>query len=104
MSVSNAFKAVSIIFFRNAFSSSSGRSGLPTGCGMETAGTTRFAPTEIEIGVTVHTWTIGIPALSMVLTIVAPQRVQVPHVEVRMAPCICSRFSSSAMASPNNAA
>ena len=49
---------------------------------METPGTTLFAPTDMEIGVTVHICTIGIPAASICFTIVAPQRVQVPHVEV----------------------
>ena len=48
------------------------------------AGTIRFAPTVMEIGVTVQICTTGIPALSISFTIVAPQRVQVPQVEVRM--------------------
>lgn len=55
---------------------------------METPGTTLLAPTDIEIGVTVHICTIGIPAASIRFTIVAPQRVQVPQVEVRIAPSI----------------
>ena len=45
-------------------------------------GTIRFAPTVREIGVTVHMCTTGKPALSISFTIVAPQRVQVPQVEV----------------------
>ena len=45
-------------------------------------GTILLAPTVIEMGVTVHICTTGIPARSISLTIVAPQRVQVPHVEV----------------------
>lgn len=53
---------------------------------METPSTTRFAPTESEIGVMVAMWTAGIPARSSSFTIVAPQRVSVPHVEVRMTP------------------
>lgn len=48
------------------------------------AGTILLAPTVMEIGVTVQTCTTGMPALSISLTIVAPQRVQVPHVEVRI--------------------
>jgi len=51
---------------------------------MAIAGTIRFAPTVIEMGVTVQTWTTGMPALSISFTIVAPQRVHVPQVEVRM--------------------
>lgn len=58
----------------------------------------------MEIGVTVQMCTIGIPAASIRFTIVAPQRVQVPQVEVRMAPWIFSLFSSSAIASPKAAA
>ena len=51
---------------------------------MAIAGTILFAPTVMEIGVTVQMCTTGIPALSTSLTIVEPQRVQVPHVEVRI--------------------
>lgn len=51
---------------------------------MATAGTMRLAPTVREMGVTVQTWTTGIPTRSISFTIVAPQRVQVPQVLVRM--------------------
>ena len=47
------------------------------------AGTILFAPTVREIGTTVQICTTGIPALSISFTNVAPQRVQVPQVEVR---------------------
>ena len=47
-------------------------------------GTILFAPTVREIGTTVHMCTTGIPALSISFTIVAPQRVQVPQVEVKI--------------------
>ena len=46
----------------------------------------RAAPTVLEMGVTVQTWAAGMPAFSICLMIVAPQRVQVPQVEVRMTP------------------
>lgn len=49
---------------------------------MAMAGTIRFAPTVLEIGTMVQIWTAGIPALSISLAIVAPQRVQVPQVDV----------------------
>lgn len=49
---------------------------------MATVGTILFAPTVMEMGVIVHMWTTGMPALSISFTIVAPQRVQVPQVEV----------------------
>ena len=58
--------------------------GFPNGCGIAIVGTILLAPTVIEIGVTVHACTTGIPALSISFTIVAPQRVQVPQVEVKI--------------------
>ncbi len=58
---------------------------------MPMAGMIRLAPIVREMGTTVHIWTTGIPARSISLTIVAPQRVQVPQVEVRMtAPTLSS--------------
>ena len=51
---------------------------------MATVGTIRLAPTVMEMGVTVHMCTTGMPARSISFTIVAPQRVQVPQVEVMM--------------------
>ena len=51
---------------------------------MATVGTIRLAPTVNEMGTTVHMCTTGIPARAISLTIVAPQRVQVPQVEVRI--------------------
>ena len=52
------------------------------GWGIAMVGTIRLAPTVMEIGVTVHICTTGIPARSISFTIVAPQRVQVPQVLV----------------------
>lgn len=60
----------------------------------------RTAPTDSEMGVTVATWAAGIPALSMAFTIVAPQRVHVPHVLVRIAPSTPAATSSAAISSP----
>ncbi len=51
---------------------------------MATLGTMRLAPTVCEIGTIEQTCAVGMPARSSSLTIVAPQRVQVPHVEVRI--------------------
>ncbi len=68
---------------------------------MAIAGTILFAPTVIEIGVTVHTWTTGMPALSISFTIVAPQRVQVPQVEVRITASTPASFSLGAYSSAN---
>ncbi len=71
---------------------------------MATAGTILLAPTVKEMGVTVHTCTTAIPALSISFTIVAPQRVQVPQVLVRMTACTPSFTSSWAISVANAAA
>ena len=60
----------------------------------------RAAPTVWEMGVMVHTWTAGIPAFSICLTSVAPQRVQVPQVLVRMTAFTLASRSSWAMSRP----
>ncbi len=65
------------------------------------AGTILIAPpTVFEIGVTVQICATGIPILSISLTIVAPQRVQVPQVLVIIAPFISAAFNSLAISSP----
>ncbi|BDF73628.1 hypothetical protein CE91St41_05170 [Oscillospiraceae bacterium] len=51
---------------------------------MEMVGTIRLAPTVEATGIRLHIWTMVNPARSNSLTIVAPQRVQVPHVEPMM--------------------
>ena len=84
MDVASALSAFSTSSRRSAFSSSGGKLGSPSGCGIETEGTIRFAPTVREIGTIVHTCTVGMPARSSSLTSVAPQRVHVPHVDVRI--------------------
>ena len=60
----------------------------------------RTAPTVLEMGVTVQMWTAGMPAFSICFTIVAPQRVQVPHVEVRMTPFTPALTSLSPISCP----
>ena len=60
----------------------------------------RAAPTVWEMGVTVQMWAAGMPAFSICLTIVAPQRVQVPQVEVRMTPSTPADTSTSAISFP----
>lgn len=61
---------------------------------MAIVGTILLAPTDSEIVVIVAICTIGIPKRSISLTIVAPQRVQVPQVEVRMTPSTFASESS----------
>ncbi len=52
---------------------------------MATVGMMRLAPTEREMGTMVAMCTTGTSAVfSMALASVAPQRVQVPQVEVRI--------------------
>jgi len=64
-------------------------------------GTIRLAPTVSEIGTIEQQCTTVSPALSISLTIVAPQRVQVPQVEVRMTACTPSATSLFAISWPN---
>lgn len=62
------------------------------------------APTVLDMGVTVQMCTAGIPAFSSCFTIVAPQRVQVPHVLVKTAACTPASSRSLAISRPNFAA
>lgn len=71
---------------RLRFSSSGERDGSPRGWGMPRAGTMRLAPTEAAMEVSVQMSAAGMPARSSSLTIVAPQRVPVPQVEVKTTP------------------
>ncbi len=95
----------SIAFLTNSylssFSASQAKAGLPTGWGMATVGTILLAPTDCEIVVMVAIWTIGIPYLSISFTIVAPQRVQVPQVDVRITPSTPAFFNSAPISLPN---
>lgn len=67
---------------------------------MATLGTMRFAPTVFEIGTIEQIWTVGSFARSSSLVIVAPQRVQVPQVEVRITACTPSLISVAAISFP----
>lgn len=59
-----------------------------------------FDPTMRATGTMEHTWAVGIPTRSNSFTSVAPQRVLVPQVEVRMTPRTSSALSSSAIPFP----
>lgn len=104
ISVARASIALRVNFNLASFSSSIDISGYPVGCGIETDGQILFAPTAFEIGTIVHKCTHGIPASSQAFTIVAPQRVQVPHAEVSKAPSISAFLSASAIPFPNPSA
>jgi len=60
-----------------------------------------LAPTDVEIVVIVAIWTIGMPYLSISLTIVAPQRVQVPQVLVRTTASTPAAFNCAPISTPN---
>ena len=74
------------------------------GYGIATAGKILLAPTDLLIGTMVHKCTTGIPIESIAFTIVAPQRVQVPQADVKIAPSIPRSFNVNAMPSPNSSA
>ncbi len=71
---------------------------------MEMVGTRRFTPTVFATGIKFAIWTMVIPARSISLVIVAPQRVQVPQVEVMIAAWMPSLISSCAISLPIRAA
>ncbi len=62
--------------------------------------TIRLDPTMRATGIIEHTWAVAIPARSSSLANVAPQRVLVPQVEVRMTPETPSALSSPAIRFP----
>ncbi len=68
---------------------------------MAAAGKIRFAPTAKAMDVMVHICTVGIPARSSSFVIVAPQRVPVPQVEVRITACTPSAIKTRAISWPN---
>lgn len=87
---------------RSIFSFSGESFGSPNGCGIDTVGTMRLAPILKEIGTIVHIWTTGTSAVSsMALASVAPQRVQVPQVEVKMTPSTWAALSCEPISLPN---
>ncbi len=100
MSVSRAARAFSTSVLRNCFSSSWSRAAFPRGLTIFWAGRILFEPTISATRATADRWTVGMPILSISFVSVAPQRVLVPHVEVRMTPDTPSRFRSSAIAAP----
>ncbi len=68
---------------------------------MPMAGMMRLTPMACAMEVMVQIWPVGSPALSSSFVIVAPQRVPVPQVEVRMTPVTPSALSSAAISPPN---
>lgn len=68
---------------------------------MATAGTIRLAPTVWDMVMMEQMCATGIPARSISFAIVAPQRVQVPQVEVSMTAWTPSRINSTAISFAN---
>ncbi len=99
-SVSNASKAFNNIVFLKYCSLFSGLSGSPAGHTKSPPKTILFAPTDKAIDVNAVITTLGIPALSIPFEIVATQRVQVPHVEVRITAVTPFAFKVSAILLP----
>ena len=85
---------------RTAFSACGSRSRSPIGIPTRGAGMIRIEPRIWATDVIEHTWALGIPARSSSFASAAPQRVLVPHVEVRIAPDTPSAFNRSAMPCP----
>ena len=85
---------------RNSFSSCGSRSAFPRGFTILLPATIRLDPTMSATGIMEHTWAVVIPTRSSSLANVAPQRVLVPQVEVRMTPDTPSALSSSAILLP----
>ena len=95
-----AAKALRASALRSFFSEAGSREGSPAGWGMPMPGTMRGTPIAEAMEVMVQIWAVGMPARSISLVIVAPQRVPVPQVEVRMTPCTPSALRACAMAAP----
>ena len=79
---------------------SAGRSISLQGLLIVIPGTMRLLPVTWAIGGKAVIWTMGMPALSISFTIVAPQRVQLPHVLTKIAPSTCSAWRTWAISRP----
>jgi hypothetical protein len=88
------------IVLRNSFSSLGSRSALPKGFTILLPAMILFDPTMKATGIMEQTWAVGIPARSNSLESVAPQRVLVPQVDVRITPETDSALSSAAICFP----
>ena len=100
MSVCRASRAFFTMARRNFFSSCGSRSSLPAGLTILVAVIIRLEPTIKATGMIEHIWAVGRPIRSSSLVNADPQRVLVPHVDVRITPDTPSAFSSFAMACP----
>ena len=92
-----ASRAFSTTALRKRFSSGGSRSAFPTGWTIPEPGMIRFEPTIKATGVIVDIWAVGNPFRSNSFVITAPQRVLVPHVEVKITASTPSAFMDSAI-------
>lgn len=84
--VSRASRALDTILLRSAFSWLTGNSGFPSTQVTELPGMIRGTPIISGTGGMADIIATGMPASSMIRLTVAPQRLQVPHEDVRMTP------------------
>jgi hypothetical protein len=89
---------------RSTRSSAAPRPGSPTGFVTATPRSVRFVPTMVAIVGSAVMNTVGIPARSISLLSVAPQRVPVPQVPVRITAWMPASRRRSAISCPNFAA
>ena len=104
MGASSPASALATTSRRHAASASGGRLGSPTGCGIRPAGRMRIAPKAVAIDVIAVMSTVGRPAASICRASVAPQRVPVPQVLVRITACTPSLMSTVAISVPMRSA
>jgi hypothetical protein len=86
---------------RNSFSSSGPRSAFPKGHTIFVPLIILLDPTIVATGRMEQTWAVGIPPRSNSFVSVAPQRVLVPQVEVRITPDTPSALRSAAISCPS---
>lgn len=101
ISTVRAVRAVAIRRSRSAYSWSSVKAGSPSRYGTAFPCRIRETPSDSGmVGIAVQRAT-GIPNRSISFVIVAPQRLQVPQVAVRMAACTWASTNSRAISRPN---
>ena len=96
----SARSAVPTMRWPSARSASAASDGSPQTCSIRTPLTTRFAPTFSASAGSAVSVATGMPARSISLLIVAPQRLQVPQVATSKAPSTPPAFKSAAMFRP----
>ena len=93
MSAERAFSARSSKLRRIFFCSSRGKEASERGFVIATPLIILLLPVTFATGVMFVIWAVGIPDFSSSLTIVAPQRVQLPQVLTKITPSTFSSFS-----------